>query len=137
MITAVHTATVFVKDQDRALDFYVNKLGFEKRRDDSMGPDSRWIEVAPPGAETAVLFYKPTPEMPGAATFDLAQSMIGVFQPILFRVDDIRATYEQLAAKGVSFPTPPEQQFWGLWTIFEDQDGNSFALSQAEDQTAS
>lgn len=129
MITAIHTSTIFVRDQDKALDFYLNKLGFEKLRDDPMGPASRWIEVAPPGAQSHVLLYKPTPEMPGAATYEAAMASIGAFSTILFRCDDVRRTYEELSAKGVQFPTPPEQQPWGWWAAFEDQDGNSFGLS--------
>src|SRR5258708_6703746 len=68
MFTAIHTTTVFVTDQDKALDFYVGKLGFEKRQDEQMGPDNRRIEVAPPGTTTTLLLYKPTPDMPGADT---------------------------------------------------------------------
>ena len=130
-LTNIHTASVFVRDQDAALDFYTNKLGFEVRRNDPMGPDGRWIEVAPPGAQTAVLLYKPTPEMPGASTYEYAQAGIGTFNPILFRCDDVQRTYQELSARGVRFPTPPEQQPWGWWAVFEDQDGNSFGLNQA------
>jgi len=110
MITALHTATLFFTDQDRALDFYVNKLGFEKREDQPMGPDSRWIEVVPPGARTAILLYKPTPQMPGAASYELAQQLIGTFTPILLSTDDLQATGRDLRAKGVQFPTPPERE---------------------------
>jgi lactoylglutathione lyase len=130
MITSVHTASIFVTDQDRALDFYAAKCGFEKRADMPMGPDSRWIEVAPPGARTAVLLYKPTPQMPGADTYEHALSMIGKFSNILFSTDDINRTYEELTAKGVQFPTPPEQQPWGWWAVLADPDGNSFGLRQ-------
>jgi lactoylglutathione lyase len=131
MIGKIKTASVFVRDQQAALDFYVNKLGFEVRRDDQMGPDSRWIEVAPPGAQTGVLLYKATPDMPGASTYELAQANIGTFNPILFHSDDVRGTYEALNARGVHFTTPPEEQPWGWWAVFEDQDGNSFGLSEA------
>ena len=130
-LTHLHSASVFVRDQDAALDFYTNKLGFEVRRDDPMGPDSRWIEVAPPGAQSAVLLYKPTSEMPGASTYEHAQASIGTFNPILFSCDDVQRTYQELSARGVRFPTPPEQQPWGWWAVFEDQDGNSFGLNQA------
>ena len=99
MITSVHTATVFVTDQDRALDFYVSKLGFTKQTDMPMGPESRWIEVAPPGAKTAVLLYKPTLEMPGAATYELARELTGTFSSILFTADDIQSTYAELSAR--------------------------------------
>jgi predicted enzyme related to lactoylglutathione lyase len=130
MIGKIHTASVFVRDQAAARDFYVNKLGFEVRRDEPMGPESRWIEVAPPGAQSGVLLYKPTPDMPGASTYELAQTNIGTFNPILFHCEDVRSTYEELSARGVYFTTPPEQQYWGWWAVFEDPDGNSFGLSE-------
>lgn len=119
-----------MSDQDKALDFYVHKLGFEKRRDDPMGPNSRWIEVAPLGAQSVVLLYKPTQEMPGAGTYEKAMENIGTFHPILFACKDVKQTYAELSAKGVKFSTPAEQQPWGWWAVFEDQDGNSFGLSQ-------
>jgi predicted enzyme related to lactoylglutathione lyase len=130
MISHVYATTIYVRDQDRALDFYTSKLGFGKRRDDPMGPDARWIEVIPPGAQSAVLLYKPTPEMPGASTYEKAMEYIGTFSPILFACSDVQKTYEELKAKGVNFTTPAEQQPWGWWAVFEDQDGNSFGLTQ-------
>ena len=55
MITNIAVTGVFVSDEDKALDFYVNKLGFEKRADEPMGDGMRWIEVAPPGAVTRIV----------------------------------------------------------------------------------
>jgi predicted enzyme related to lactoylglutathione lyase len=130
MITGIHSASVFVTDQDRALDFYVNKLGFHKQADMPMGPEGRWIEVVPPGSKTALLLYKPTKEMPGADTYELAMSLIGKFTNILLTSDDLQATYAGLSARGVNFPTPPEQQPWGWWAIVADPDGNSFGMRQ-------
>jgi len=130
MFTAIHTTTVFVSDQDKALDFYVGKLGFEKRQDEQMGPDSRWIEVAPLGTTTTLLLYKPTPDMPGADTYELAQSRMGKSTGVLLSTDDINATYKDLSARGVSFPTPPEQQPWGWWAMLSDPDGNTFGIGQ-------
>src|SRR5712692_4093593 len=125
MITTVHTTTVYVSDQDRALDFYVNKLGFETRSDQPLGPESRWIEVAPPGAQTTLLLYKPTPDAPGAETYELAESRIGKNTGVLLTTDDINATYRELSSRGVQFPTPPEKQEWGWWAVLSDPDGNS------------
>ena len=59
MITKVGTVCIFVNDQDAAKAFYTEKLGFEVRMDAPLGPDSRWLAVAPPGAETEVILYKP------------------------------------------------------------------------------
>ncbi len=58
MIDAVATICIFVNDQDKAKAFYLDKLGFELHQDSPMGPDSRWIAVAPKGARTEVILYK-------------------------------------------------------------------------------
>ena len=88
MITRVSSVGVRAGDQDRAVEFYVGKLGFEKRRDDPMGLDGRWVELAPAGAETALV-----PFTPG----------------LVFACDDIQTTFEELRGRGVEFtePRPP------------------------------
>jgi catechol 2,3-dioxygenase-like lactoylglutathione lyase family enzyme len=62
MLTKIGTITVQVSDQDKALAFYTQKLGFEKRSDMPMGPDQRWIEVAPPGPRPEFSCIRP-PQM--------------------------------------------------------------------------
>jgi lactoylglutathione lyase len=129
MITHIGNTSVYVSDQDRALDFYVNKLGFEKRHDQPMGPDApRWIEVAPSGAQTGLVLYKPTPEMPGASTYEAALASIGKFTSFIFNVDDMNATHQALSARGVEFADQPSQQFWGWWATIKDPDGNVIGL---------
>src|SRR5439155_20479010 len=61
-IVMVGTVAIPVTDQDRALEFYVGKLGFEMRRDATFGPGMRWIEVAPPGSEATVALPPPGPD---------------------------------------------------------------------------
>ena len=107
MITRVSSVGIRAGDQDRAVDFYVGKLGFQKRRDVPMGRDGRWIEVAPPGAETALV-----PFTPG----------------LVFACDDIQATYEELRRRGVEFTEAPTSHPWGHWAQFRDPDGNEHAL---------
>ncbi|MEA2641165.1 MAG: hypothetical protein QOF51_2559 [Chloroflexota bacterium] len=132
MITGINSTTVFVTDQDRAVDFYVNKLGFEKRMDVSMGPEQpRWIEVVPPGGQTALTLYLPTREMPGADSLEEAQARTGIFTGITLGTDDIQKTYEELSAKGAEFRDPPAQQPWGWWATLVDPDGNSFGIYQS------
>jgi catechol 2,3-dioxygenase-like lactoylglutathione lyase family enzyme len=122
-ISHISSATVYVSDQDKALDFYVNKLGFEVREDAPFGenPNMRWIEVAPPGAHTVLILAKGyggwTPES------------VGNFAGIVLETGDIQATYEELSSRGVKFTEPPTMQEWGmLQALFEDQDGNRFVL---------
>jgi lactoylglutathione lyase len=107
MITRVSSVGIRAGDQGRAVDFYVGKLGFEKRRDEPMGADGRWVEVAPPGAETALV-----PFTPG----------------LVFACDDLQATFEELRGRGVEFTEPPADQPWGRWAQFRDPDGNEHAL---------
>ncbi len=125
MITKANTIGIYVSDQDRALDFYTQLLGFEKLRDEPMGDpsasDTRWLVVAPKGADTPFVLYTP-PGMEGR---------IGGFSNIVWDTDDIQATYGDLAARGVEFTQPPARQPWGWWAQFKDPDGNEFGLHQS------
>ena len=125
MITKAKTVGVYVSDQDRALGFYVNTLGFEKLRDEPMGPDARWIEVAPAGAQTRLVLFTP----PGQ------EDRIGTFANVIFECDDMQATYQELRSRGVEFSQDPVEQPWGptspkMWAQFKDVDGNDFGLVQ-------
>ncbi len=130
MLTNIGTITVQVSDQDAALAFYTEKLGFETRTDQPMGPGQRWIEVAPPGAQSRILLYKATPEAPGADSFEAAQDSIGKSTRMVLEVDDIVATFAQLKANGVPIVEEPQQQPWGWWGVFADQDGNTYGVHQ-------
>ena len=126
MITRIHSATVVVRDQDAALDFYTNTLGFEKRADSPYGEGSRWIEVAPPGRETAIALVsvRDVEQMGG----DPADRYKG----LSLIADDVQATYDQLSARGVEFTEPPQRMPWGsMATWFKDPDGNTFFLTEA------
>jgi lactoylglutathione lyase len=123
MITNIAVVGVFVSDQDKALDFYVSKLGFEKRADEPMGDGQRWVEVAPPGAQTRIVLSR--------ASEEWGAERVGQFAGIVFAPDDIDATYEELSARGVEFTEPPTNQPWGgRQALFKDQDGNTFVLVQ-------
>jgi lactoylglutathione lyase len=130
MLTNIGTITVQVTDQDKALAFYTQKLGFEKRSDQPMGPDQRWIEVAPQGAQTRILLYKATADAPGAASYEAAQAQIGQSTGMVLEVDDIEATFAELKSKGVPIQEEPQKQPWGWWGVFADQDGNSYGVHQ-------
>ncbi len=130
MLINIGTITVQVTDQDKALEFYTQKLGFEKRSDEPMGPKQRWIEVAPPGAQTRILLYNATPEAPGAASYEKAQARIGKPTGMVLEVDDIEATFAELKSNGVPIEEEPQKQLWGWWGVFADQDGNSYGVHQ-------
>ncbi len=123
MITKAQSVGIYVTDQQRALAFYTEKLGFVKLQDEPMGSEmgsARWIVVAPPSAQTVFVLFTP----PGL------ESRIGGFQNIIFDCDDIQATYQDLRARGVEFTQPPTRMFWGWWAQFRDPDGNEFGLGQ-------
>ena len=89
-ITHVHTVGVPVTEQERALEFYVGKLGFQKRMDASFGPGQRWIEVAPPGAMTTIALVPTREGVPA-----------GVETGIRLLTDDAEADHANLRARGV------------------------------------
>jgi uncharacterized glyoxalase superfamily protein PhnB len=130
MLTRVGTITVQVSDQDQALAYYTEKLGFEVRQDIPMGPEQRWIEVAPAGAQTRVLLYKATPDQPGADSYEAAQARVGTSTGMVLDVDDIVATFTQLRERGVTIVEEPSQQSYGWWGVVADQDGNTYGVHQ-------
>jgi catechol 2,3-dioxygenase-like lactoylglutathione lyase family enzyme len=124
MISHIHSTTIVVSDQDAALDFYVNKLGWEKAMDNQVGPDMRYLTVAPPGATTQLVLGLPS-------WFDGAKSP-GGHTGIAFVADDIEGTYEELTKRGVKFKEPLSVMPWGAKaTWFYDLDGNEFYLHEA------
>jgi predicted enzyme related to lactoylglutathione lyase len=123
VITHVSYVSVPVADQDRALDFYLNKVGFELHSDIS-NEGFRWLSVRPRGAQTAIVLYKPwspdDPQQPGRSA------------GIVFHSDDIQRTYEEMSARGVTFTEVATRQPWGgMQAQFDDIDGNHFVLTDA------
>jgi len=119
MIKGIKFASVPVRDQDQALDFYTRKLGFIILTDQPFDGKQRWIELGIPGAETRLVLFTP----------DGHQDRIGGFTNIIFYSDNVQQTYEQLTARGVEFAMPPKTEAWGTSSIFKDADGNQFVLS--------
>src|SRR3954470_13344476 len=106
MIKAMKFASIPVKDQQRALDFYTRKLGFHVTTDQAMGPGQRWIELGLNGGSGVVLF---TPQG--------HQDRIGTFSGISFVCDDVGKTHKELAQRGVEF-TPPNGDSLNCAIIF-------------------
>jgi catechol 2,3-dioxygenase-like lactoylglutathione lyase family enzyme len=120
-ITEVGTVIVPVADQDRALDFYVGKLGFEKRMDVPYGDGERWVEVVPPGAATGIALVPPR-----------QGDSAGVQTGIALTSEDIDSDHADLRDRGVDVdaeimrmgdPVPP-------MFFFRDQDGNTLFVVQ-------
>jgi len=122
MIKNIHSTTIIVADQDVSLDFYVNKLGWEKRTDAMMGPDFRFLTVAPIGAETELVL--------GPASAYGVKPGGGIENGISLNVENFDETYQTLVSRGVRFTKPPEVMPWGdkgTWML--DPDGNSLFLA--------
>jgi catechol 2,3-dioxygenase-like lactoylglutathione lyase family enzyme len=121
MITHLHSVTLVVADQDAALDFYVNTLGWEKATDQSTGDGDRWVTVVPPGATTQIALAPSTWfEGVGQRSKDSGITLVA---------PDIDATYETLLARGVNFRVPVTVMPWGTKAAwFYDLDGYEFFL---------
>ena len=119
MIRKVKFISIPVRDQDRALEFYVGTLGFTLLTDQPMGPGQRWVEVRPPRGDSGIALFTP----PGQ------EDRIGTFTGISLECDDVQKTYEELAAKGVEFAKPPRVESWGVMAIMKDSEGNQIVLS--------
>src|SRR5581483_5582905 len=107
MITDIARVAIYVRDQDVALDFYKNKLGFEVKADRPAGK-YRWIEVAPPGARTSIVLGTPDYETG-------SEDKVGGFTDIQLFTSDIQATHGKLASNGVKFTVKPMLMPWGSW----------------------
>jgi predicted enzyme related to lactoylglutathione lyase len=118
MIKAMKFASIPVKDQQRALEFYTRKLGFQVMTDQAMGPGQRWIELGLNGGSGVALFTAPGHE-----------DRIGTFSGISFMCDDVEKTHTELVQRGVEFTQVPKKESWGMSAIFKDVDGNTFVLS--------
>jgi catechol 2,3-dioxygenase-like lactoylglutathione lyase family enzyme len=134
MITKLSHTSIFVLNQDSALDFYSNKLGFKVVTDVPMGPDTRWLTVSPPGQPDLeiVLFPITVGKMFPQETADTLIDMVkkGTFGAGVFECNDIYATYEELKAKGVEFMKAPKEEFYGIEALMKDDSGNWYSLQQ-------
>ena len=119
MIRGIKFVNVPVKNQSEAVKFYTQKLGFRVLTDQPFDEKQRWIEVGIPGSDTNLVLF----------TVNGDEKRIGSHQPIAFWSDDVYATSNVLKSKGVTFVKEPKTEAWGTGAVFQDQDGNRFALS--------
>jgi len=133
MITKMTHVGVLVLDQERAFDFYTNKLGFKVVTDVPMGNDGRWLTVSPPEMPGFEIILNPvTRSMFPKETSEMLKELIkkGTFGVAVLTCNDIFATYEELKAKGVEFTKAPTKEFYGTEAIFKDDSGNWYSLAQ-------
>ena len=129
-------AQLWVNDQDEALDFYTNRLGWEVRADvtlPEMG-DFRWLTVGPAGQEevSVVLMAVPGPPVFEPETAQQVRELTakGVAGTVFLTTEDCRASYEELKGRGVEFVDPPEERPYGIDAGFRDPSGNHLRLTQ-------
>jgi len=134
MITKLSHTSLCVLDQDKAYDFYVNKLGFKVHTDATMDNGFRWLTVTAPEQPDLEITLMPIAE--GMNFYkDSADKMrelvkAGTFGFAVFQCNDLLATYEELKSKGVKFKKEPKKEFYGFEALFVDDSGNWFSLGE-------
>jgi serine phosphatase RsbU (regulator of sigma subunit)/predicted enzyme related to lactoylglutathione lyase len=114
--------TLFVRDQDRSLQFFVNLLGFGLVADYRVPNGGRWVAVAPPDGTAILALVAPKPD-------DAEYNNIGQAKQIVFLTEDVDTKYQEWRERGVGFVHPPKEPAWGgIFTTFADPDGNTFVL---------
>ncbi|MFH9419850.1 VOC family protein [Streptomyces sp. NPDC017529] len=139
MIKGLAITTVWVLDQDRAKEFYTQKLGLEVRTDMRMGGEDgmRWLTVGAkdqPDVQLTLMVPGPPGMDPesGAALRQLVGK--GLMGAGVLATDDVMADYAALKAKGVEFLQEPQERPYGTEAIFRDDSGNWFSLTQRNEQ---
>jgi catechol 2,3-dioxygenase-like lactoylglutathione lyase family enzyme len=113
MIIKLLRITLIVRDQEEAFRFYTEKLGFEKRADQPMGEDTRWLTIAPKDDHNLEIVLQPLDWFKGKERDEHA-AMVGKSPTMVFLVDDCKKTYELLRERGVKFAQSPQVKPYGL-----------------------
>ena len=118
-MTATHVKllSIPVTDQNRARDFYVDQLGFDLIADRAMGPDQRWVQVAPKGADTSITLV----------TW-FATMAPGSVKGLVLETDDLDRDVAGLMGRGLSIQGGIQEAPWGRYVTFDDPDGNGIVL---------
>jgi len=119
---SIQDIVVFVRNLEVSKRFYVDQLGFELITEQCLPNGVRWIEVAPPDGTANLALVEPKPDRP-------EYKLIGGYRWVLFMTEDVHAKYKEWSERGVRFSFAPETPGWGgIYTRFEDPDGNAFGL---------
>jgi catechol 2,3-dioxygenase-like lactoylglutathione lyase family enzyme len=139
MIRRLSHACVYVLDQDRAKEFYTEKLGFEVRNDVRMGGDFegagegfRWLTVSPPDQPDIEIILADPAMGHDAESAGQIRALVakGAMGPGAMTTDDIHKTFDELSARGVEFTQEPVTRPYGVEALFRDDSGNWFSLTQ-------
>ena len=141
MIKRMSHVMIWVKNQQEALEFYRDKLGFEVDTDAMVGEDYRWLTMrikSQPGFEIILAEPKAGMMLDEESAAQLRTLLDkGVLGGGVFDADDIFKTYEELKARGVEFKAPPTTQSWGTATVMKDNSGSWFSLGQEKEEQVS
>lgn len=132
MNTGIGVVGLYVRDQEEALDFYVGKLGFEVHTDVRNG-DYRWLTVRHPGQPIFQLgLFTPGPPTLDEDTAQALREIVakGAMPPLVLMVEDCRAAYERLRARGVEFTQEPVDRYGNVDAGFRDPSGNGWKMIQ-------
>ncbi|MEE4024109.1 VOC family protein [Gordonia sp. PKS22-38] len=136
MINGISIHSIYVLDQDAALEFYVGKLGFVVDTDVDMG-FMRWLTIHAPGDPgRQILLERPGPPALAEDAATRVRELVtqGAMPATILSTDDCRATYADLLAKGVEFTQEPEDQPYGIDCAFRDPFGNNIRMTQRPEQ---
>jgi catechol 2,3-dioxygenase-like lactoylglutathione lyase family enzyme len=134
MSQGVDVVGLYVRDQDEALAFYVEKVGFRVHTDVRGGGDYRWLTVQHPEQPSFQLgLFVPGPPVHDAATAQALREIVakGAMPPLVLVVDDCRAAYERMLAAGVEFTQEPVARFGSVDAGFRDPSGNGWKMVQS------
>ena len=138
MIKRMSHATIFVNNQEEALNFYRDKLGFAVHTDAMIGEDFRFLTLnAREQPDFEIILMEPKAGMlMDEATATQLRAIIdkGVLGAGAFHTDDCHATYEELKSKGVEFVSEPAERPYGIEAVFKDNSGNWFSLTQPNEE---
>jgi catechol 2,3-dioxygenase-like lactoylglutathione lyase family enzyme len=133
MSQGIDVVGLYVRDQDEALAFYVDKVGFEVHTDVRNG-DYRWLTVRHPDQPSFQLgLFRPGPPVHDAATAQTLHAMVakGAMPPLVLAVTDCRAAFDRMRARGVEFTQEPTERYGAVDATFRDPSGNGWKLLQA------
>jgi catechol 2,3-dioxygenase-like lactoylglutathione lyase family enzyme len=137
MIKKMSHASIFVLNQEQALNFYRDKLGFKVHTDALIGEDFRFLTLtAPDQPDFEIILMEPKAGfLMDAETATQLRAIIekGVLGAGAFHTDDCQATYEELKSRGVEFASEPAPRPYGIEAVFKDDSGNWFSLTQPND----
>ena len=133
MIATISHINLFVRDQKKAYDVYVNKLGFKVNTDVTMDNGMRWLTVSPPdNPDLEILLAEPCTPMlkPDLVTHIRAVLDADAMPGGVWRTDNCDKAYEDMSRKGIEFLKKPTKEFYGIEALFRDGCGNWFSLTQ-------